>query len=85
MSGQQRQGKKGKRQRAHKVSRGIHGATHHPLSGVEKVLLGKGQLMTIRHVECLRSWSGSFAVGEKFDARAASENLRLYPHLFLDD
>lgn len=35
--------KKGiRRRRKHKVSEGIHGATKHPLTEVQKVLLGKG-------------------------------------------
>jgi hypothetical protein len=40
------------RRRAHKVSAGINGATKHPLSEVEKALLGKGRVQATRHVLC---------------------------------
>lgn len=37
-----------KRSRKPKTSKGIHGATKHPLSPVEKVLMGKGLFRTFK-------------------------------------
>lgn len=73
-----------KRKRTHKVSQGIHGATKHPLSVIERVLAGKGLLDSIEHVECKSPWRG---VGDilpngPFDKAQVEENKRLYPHLF---
>jgi hypothetical protein len=77
-------GKKGKRQRAHKVSKGINGATHHPLSGLEKVLLGKGQLEDFRGLDGT-PWKGTFNVRQPYNAEQVEENRLLYPHLFRED
>lgn len=74
-----------KRQRKHKVSEGIHGATKHPMTEVEKVLLNKGQMQTVRHVEYRTPWRGVGAVTTPFNHRQALENRRLYPHLFMED
>jgi hypothetical protein len=40
-----------KRKRTKKISRGEHGATKHPLTGLQKVLAGKGQLRSIEPIE----------------------------------
>lgn len=74
-----------KKKRQHKISQGLHGATRHPLSAVEKVLLDKGQIQSIRHVNCLRPWRGVGIVTTPFNPRQAAENRRLYPHLFMED
>jgi hypothetical protein len=74
-----------KKKRTHKISEGKHGATKHPLSPVEKVLVGKGQLQNIRHVECRFPWRGVGNVATPFDPRQVTENRRLYPHLFMED
>lgn len=74
-----------KRQRAHKISEGKHGATHHPLSEVEKVLLNKGQMQTVRHVEYRTPWRGVGNAAEPFNPKQVVENRRLYPHLFMED
>lgn len=74
-----------KRQRKHKISEGIHGATHHPLSAVEKVLADKGQMDSIKHVPLLKNWRGVGNVQTPFNSRQATENRRLYPHLFMED
>lgn len=74
-----------KKQRTHKISSGIHGATKHPLGAVEKVLLNKGQMQTIRHVPVVKNWRGVGVVSEPWNARNVAENRRLYPHLFMED
>lgn len=74
-----------KRQRSHKISAGINGATKHPLNPVERVLLNKGQMQTIKHVPCLRAWRGVGVVTEPFNPRQVTENRLLYPHLFMED
>lgn len=74
-----------KKQRTHKTSRGIHGATHHPLSPVEKVLAGKGLMQSIKHVPLLKNWRGVGVVSEPFSPKNVAENRRLYPHLFRED
>lgn len=43
-------GKKGKRKRTPKTSKGIHGATRHPLTEQEKVRLGKGIFRSFRPI-----------------------------------
>lgn len=75
-----------KKKRAHKVSKGINGATKHPLTEVEKVLAGKGQLDSIREVDSRSAWRGQLQVSDPpWDAEAVAENKRLYPHLFEGD
>lgn len=74
-----------KRKRAHKVSNGVHGATKHPLTPLDKVLAGKGQYASLRHVECKNPWRGMASPATPvFDPEQARENRRLYPHLFDD-
>lgn len=72
-----------KRKRAHKVSKGEHGAKHHPLTPLQKVLAGKGQFAAFAPVECKAPWRG---LGEPsrpaYNPRQVEENKRLYPHLF---
>jgi hypothetical protein len=41
-------GKSSKRKRTPKTSKGIHGATKHPLDEVSKVLLGKGMYRSFK-------------------------------------
>lgn len=74
-----------KKQRTHKISEGVHGATKHPLNEVEKVLLNKGQMQNIRHVPCRFPWRGVGSVAEPYNARQVTENKLLYPHLFMED
>lgn len=40
-----------KRKRKTKVSKGIHGQRHYPLTELEKVLAGKGQLQALEPTE----------------------------------
>lgn len=71
------------RRRTPKTSKGIHGATKHPLSEVGKALLGKGRVQTMKHVPCKSNWSGQNANSVvPFDPVQVEENKRLYPHLF---
>lgn len=75
-----------KRQRTHRISQGIHGATHHPLDAVSKVLLGKGQMQSIKEVPCLRGWSGVHVdPAVPWSRKNVAENRVLYPHLFPED
>lgn len=39
-----------KRKRKPKVSKGIHGARRHPLTEIQKVLLGRGLFRTFRPI-----------------------------------
>ena len=39
-----------KKKRAKKVSKGIGGATKHPLTNVQKVLAGKGQYQSMKPI-----------------------------------
>lgn len=73
-----------KRKRQHKVSKGVHGATKHPLNEVQKALAGKGLIASVVHVECRSPWRGSGDVSPKgpFDKAQAEKNKLLYPHLF---
>lgn len=77
--------KTSKKQRTHKVSKGLHGAVKHPLSAVEKVLVGKGQMQSISHVPVKFNWRGASVVNQPWNARNVAENRRLYPHLFRED
>jgi hypothetical protein len=52
---------------------------------VEKVLLGKGLMRTIKHVPLLKNWRGVGIVREPWSAKNVAENRRLYPHLFMED
>lgn len=74
-----------KKKRTHKISSGVHGATKHPLTAVQKVLAGKGQMQSIRHVPLLKNWRGVGNVAEPFNARQVTENRLLYPHLFMEE
>lgn len=75
-----------KKQRKHKISQGINGSTHHRLSPVERVLIGKGQMQTIKHVPLLRAWTGVHVdPAEPWNARNVAENRIKYPHLFPED
>lgn len=72
-----------KKKRTPKTSKGIHGAVRHPLTALERVLLGKGAAQSLQHVECQNPWRGAQAPGiPPFDKAQAAENKRLYPHLF---
>lgn len=52
----------GKRKRKTKVSRGIHaGGGKVRLSGLQKVLLDKGQAQTIKSVEIKETWGRAYA------------------------
>lgn len=73
-----------KRKRTKKTSRGVHGSTHFPLDPIQRVLLDKGQMDSIRHVDCKVGWRGVGEVKKPFDAKQAAENRRLYPHLFFE-
>lgn len=72
-----------KRKRAHKVSKGEHGAKRYPLSPLQKVLAGKGQFAAFEPVECKTPWRG---LGEPskpvYNPAQVEVNKRLYPHLF---
>lgn len=71
--------------RAHKVSKGIHGATKHPLSEQEKALLGKGVVQAYEPTFVLHPWRGSREeTYPLFDKEQAEENRINYPHLFND-
>lgn len=74
-----------KKKRTSKTSAGIHGATHHPLSEVEKVLAGKGQMQSVGHVPCKAPWQGTSRIPEKYGPafpEQARLNRELYPDLF---
>lgn len=71
-----------KKQRAHKVSRGIHGSTGVQLSEVQKALLGGGVVAATQHVPHKSPWRGASGFDHPYDARQALENKQLYPHLF---
>lgn len=47
------------RKREHKVSNGINKHTKHPLSEVNKVLMGKGLFASMTHVPCRSPWRGA--------------------------
>lgn len=70
-----------KKQRKPKKSLGIHGATKHPLSGIEKALLGKGQVQAMQHVPCKAPYKGGHG-DRPYDKAQADLNRELYPHLF---
>jgi hypothetical protein len=74
-----------KKKRTHKVSEGIHGASKHPLSAVEKVLAGKGLMQSIKHVPLLKNWRGIGEVKTPWNTKNVTENRILYPHLFRED
>lgn len=71
-----------KKQRKPKTSAGVHGATKHPLTELEKALLGKGLMRTMHHVPCKSNYKGVVNVSTPFDKAQVDENKRLYPHLF---
>lgn len=81
------QGGKGnrKKQRAHRLSEGKVGAGKHPLTEVEKGLLGKGRVQATHHIPLMKNYRGAFVVDTPFDARQVTMNKILYPHLFRDD
>lgn len=76
-----------KKKRAHKVSRGEHGATKHPLTEIEKALADKGVMDREERYQQrnpITPWKGAtepFKNGP-FDRAQVEENRRLYPHLF---
>lgn len=74
-----------KKQRAHRLSEGKHGATKHPLSETEKALLGKGRVQAVTHVPLLKNWRGVGIVHSPWNAKNVAENRVLYPHLFMED
>lgn len=43
-----------KKKRTPKTSKGIHGAKRHPLTRIEKVLMGKGQYRTFAPIGSIR-------------------------------
>lgn len=43
-----------KKKRTPKTSKGIHGAKRHPLTRIEKVLLGKGQFQSFKPIGSIR-------------------------------
>lgn len=63
-------------------SRGVNGATKHPLTGLTKVLMGKGLIQSLRPVEMKAPWRGAIGFKEPFDPEQAKVNRSLYPHLF---
>lgn len=70
-----------KRQRTSRKSQGVVGASHSPLTEVEKALIGKGLVRSIREIDC-KPWRGTGGYGPPYDAKQAAENKLLYPHLF---
>lgn len=72
-----------RRRRTHRLSDGLRKHSKHPLSAVQKVLVGKGQLQSVRPLEVKFAWKGMSAPSAHvFDAEQVEENKRLYPHLF---
>lgn len=72
-----------KRKRKPKVSKGIHGGGGKTrLSYAQKILMGKGRLVSLRTVDC-KPWRGALRPGDPvFDAKQAELNKQLYPDLF---
>lgn len=70
------------KKRTPKTSRGIHGATKHPLSEVEKVLLKKGIFRSLKPILMKAPWRTAVGFKEPFDAEQARINRAMYPHLF---
>lgn len=69
--------------RAHKVSQGINGASKHPLTAVQKALLGKGAIQALEPTPMPTAWRGARDVNYPlFDKEQAEENREKYPHLF---
>jgi hypothetical protein len=84
------QGSNRKKQRAHKVSKGIHGSTRHRLSEITKALLGKGMVQNEKHVPLPKSgpYKGQHVAptgSQRFDAEQAEWNEENLPFLFNDD
>jgi len=72
-----------KKKRTSKTSKGIHGATHHPLSEQEKALLGKGVVQRFQPIVILHAWKGAREeTYPLFDKEQAEENRKAFPHLF---
>ena len=70
------------KKRKQKVSKGLHGATKHPLTAVQLVIEGKGLYASFEPVEAKTAWRGVGEVRTPFDAKQVVENKKLYPHLF---
>lgn len=76
-----------RRRRTKVISKGLHGASKHPLSAVQRALLGKGQVQSLRPVggPFATSWRGAMGVSSTpWDAHQAELNRELYPDLFRD-
>lgn len=73
-------------------SKGLRSHSKHPLTDVQRVLLGKGHYETFVPVggpyakgSKSAPWRGVAVVNTPYDAEQAKENERLYPHLFIDE
>ena len=71
-----------KKQRTPKKSKGVHGQRRHPLSGLERALLGKGLIQAHQPIPIHNPWRGVSHVTVPYDAAQVAENRKLYPHLF---
>lgn len=76
--------KTSKKKRTKKVSKGLHGARKHPLTTLQRALLGKGLIASFTPVEAKVPWRGVGEVHTPFDRQQAALNRKLYPHLFFD-
>ena len=66
-------------------SKGLHGAVRHPLTALQKVLAGKGQIVRLKPPDCA-PWRGMENPSTPpYDAAQVAENKRLYPHLFSEN
>lgn len=74
-----------KKQRTPRTSKGIHGAEKHPLTEVEKALLGKGLVRSTKHIPIKSDWRGASGFNDPWDPKQAVLNKVLYPHLFRED
>lgn len=66
-------------------SKGLRKARKHPLTTLEKALLGKGRVQAFEPLGIKSAWRGVGTVVVPFDKAQADENKRLYPHLFSDE
>lgn len=72
-----------KRRRTHRLSDGLRSHSKHPLSAIQKVLVGKGQAQSMRPLDVKFAWKGTSAPSHPvWDSEQVVENKRLYPHLF---
>lgn len=69
------------KKRAHVVSQGTAKMSQHPLSEVEKAILGKGLVQSTRPVNALRAWSGVGEPKHPYDAEQAAWNVANLPFL----